>query len=259
MDVNSLLTYRFFFGALGLLLMVFYRRQSLNINLSALWRVTLLAALYDASAVTMVAGYNYMPTGVATTIQFSYPIFTPLLMFLLFRERLSWRTVAAIVLAVGGVVALTQCGEEHCAVRPLGVVLELIAGLTYAIYLVLVPVLKVGDMDSSKLTFYIFAMGAVLMMFWSVFTGGGVATAQLHDSYLLLNLVLLGLIPTALSNITLILALKRVGSTMSAILGALEPLTAMVVGIVVLGEPFTALVAVGFVAIIASVMLLTTA
>ena len=73
---------------------------------------------------------------------------------------------------------------------------------------------------------------------------------------MLLNLVLLGLIPTALSNITLILALKRIGSTLSAILGALEPLTAMCIGVLWLCEPFTLLTAAGAVAIIASVMLL---
>ncbi|MBQ2485197.1 MAG: DMT family transporter [Muribaculaceae bacterium] len=255
MSVNSMLSFRFLVGSIGLLAVVLYWRERLAISRGELWRVTLLAAFYVASAVTMVEGYKFMPSGVATTIQFSYPIFTPLIMFAVFRERMGWRTLLALVLAVLGVTALAQSDGGSGEIQMTGVVLELLAGLTYAIYLVMVPKMKLSHLSDGALTFWIFFMSMILMGLWTMLHGDLDAT-PLKDGYVLLNLVLLGLIPTALSNITLILALKRIGSTLSAILGALEPLTAMCIGVLWLCEPFTLLTAAGAVAIIASVMLL---
>ena len=95
----------------------------------------------------------------------------------------------------------------------------------------------------------------VYMAIFALFTGG---IQPIGNGLSLLSLIMLGLLPTALSNITLVLAIKRIGSTLTAVLGALEPLTAMTIGICAFGEPLTAVVAIGFFLIIASVMLLVT-
>jgi drug/metabolite transporter (DMT)-like permease len=52
------------------------------------------------------------------------------------------------------------------------------------------------------------------------------------------------------------MSLKRISSTMVAILGAFEPLTAMAIGIIVFGEPLTISVTAGFAMIISAVILL---
>ena len=197
-----------------------------------------------------------MPSGIATTLLFSYPVFTELIMLSFFHEKLSLRVVLAIALAVGGVVCLSNTGGsvEH-GFSVLGLAIELLAGLTYALYLVFVPVLKVRHLESTKLNFYVFFLGMVYMAIFAMFTGG---IQPVTNGLSLLSLIMLGLIPTALSNITLVLAIKRIGSTLTAVLGALEPLTAMTIGICAFGEPLTAVVAIGFFLIIASVMLLVT-
>ena len=248
--MGSMLTYRFIISTVCLLLMAVVCGQNVRINLKEFGQISILALLYDASAVTMIHGYEFMPSGIATTIQFSYPIFTPIIMFLVFKEKIGWRTILAIALAVLGVMALEGTSGTIAAV---GIVLELLAGLTYAIYLVLIPHMSIRRMDSSKLTFYVFLMSTVYMALYAMCIGG---LQPAPSASVWIWLFLLGLIPTAVSNITLTLSLKRIGSTLSAILGALEPLTAMVLGIAVMGEPFTVLIGVGFVAIIAAVMLL---
>lgn len=253
MNVGSMLTYRFIISTVCLLLMAVVCGQNVRINLKEFGQISILALLYDASAVTMIHGYEFMPSGIATTIQFSYPIFTPIIMFLVFKEKIGWRTILAIALAVLGVMALSSSEGTSGTIAAVGIVLELLAGLTYAIYLVLIPHMSIRTMDSSKLTFYVFLMSTVYMALYAMCIGG---LQPAPSASVWIWLFLLGLIPTAVSNITLTLSLKRIGSTLSAILGALEPLTAMVLGIVVMGEPFTALIGVGFVAIIAAVMLL---
>ena len=131
--------------------------------------------------------------------------------------------------------------------------MELIAGLTYAIYLVLVPVFKVNEVDSLSLTFWVFVISVFYLVVWALLTTGiqSVTTVDMG-----INLLLLAFLPTAVSNLTLIIGLRHIGSTLTSILGALEPFTAMVVGVLVFAEPFTLTVAIGFLCIVASVTIL---
>ena len=86
------------------------------------------------------------------------------------------------------------------------------------------------------------------------FTRGRIDPIETHSK--LINLFLLGLVPTAISNVTLIISLKQISSTMAAVLGVFEPMTAMCVGILLFGEPLTLPIVVGFVLIIVAVLIL---
>ena len=107
MDSLSLIVYRFFFGGIALLLLALFQRVSLRVSLKDIGQLLLLSCIYSVSALSLIEGYNYMPTGVATTLVFSYPVWTALLMAVFFRERLGMKTIASIVLAIVGVVLLS--------------------------------------------------------------------------------------------------------------------------------------------------------
>jgi drug/metabolite transporter (DMT)-like permease len=70
------------------------------------------------------------------------------------------------------------------------------------------------------------------------------------------NLVMLTLVPTIISNLTLVYSIKSIGSTLTSVLGALEPVTAVCVGVYAFGEPFTAGIAFGVALIIAAVTII---
>lgn len=255
MDTPSVMLYRFGFGALFVLAGLAAMRVDLSVTLAQLWRITALAALNAVAALTMVWGYRFMPSGPACTIQFSYPVFTVIIMMVFYHERLTLRTALAIVLAVLGVAALS--GIASCSFTSsmaVGVALELLAGLSYAVFLVMVPKLNLNGMPSLKVTFWVFVMSvAVLLVFTTLATGGIHAVS---GGRMLVTLLLLGFVPTALSNFTLIVGLKDIGSTLTSVLGALEPLTAMVVGVLVFHEDFGLASAVGLLLIVAAVTLL---
>ncbi|MGM9839336.1 MAG: DMT family transporter [Sodaliphilus sp.] len=254
MLTQSVLIYRFGLGTLFILLGMLAMKVSPRITWSQFWRIGVLAFFSMLGAVTLLYGYYYMPSGPATTIQFSYPVFTCVMMVLFFHERLTLKVVVAIVLAVLGVMMLSGVSlTDFRSVSIMGVGLELIAGLTYAIYLVLVPVFKVNEVDSLSLTFWVFVISVFYLVVWALLTTGiqPVTTVDMG-----INLLLLAFIPTAVSNLTLIIGLRHIGSTLTSILGALEPFTAMVVGVLVFAEPFTLTVAVGFLCIVASVTIL---
>ena len=68
--------------------------------------------------------------------------------------------------------------------------------------------------------------------------------------------MLLAIIPTIVSNLTLIEAIKYIGATRTSVLGAMEPVTAVVVGIAVFGETFTVSIAIGIMLIVSAVTII---
>ena len=67
------------------------------------------------------------------------------------------------------------------------------------------------------------------------------------------SLVLLAVLPTVVSNITLVLAVQNIGGTLTSVLGALEPLTAVCIGVLAFGEEFTFREGAGIFVILAAV------
>lgn len=106
-------------------------------------------------------------------------------------------------------------------------------------------------MKGLKMTFYVFLFGGILL-----FTGteiSGIGLQAIPDRTTLGNLVMLALVPTVISNLALVRAIKNIGSTLTSVLGAMEPVTAVCVGIAIFGEPFTRSIALGILLIISAV------
>ncbi len=253
MHLPSMMVYRFALGCLGILAVLLWKRTDMKVTIVELTEISLLALFYDVEALLMILGYNYMPSGVATTLVFSYPIWTELLMLLFFHERFSWTTIGAMTLAVVGVGCMSFPGGD-ADIQPLGVVIELAAGFSYALYMVSMPHMRVRHMGGLKLTFYVFLMGMVFFALFSFLFFDGVEMVKSTDMFV--NLLLLGVVSTALSNVTLIPAIEQIGATLTAILGAFEPLTAMIISILVFGDTLTPMICLGFVFIIGAVLML---
>ena len=256
METPSVLIYRFLFGSIFILAGLLYLHIDLKITLSDLWRLVVLAVLNDFTALTQFYSFQHIDSGAAITIFSVYPVFTCLIMVLFFHERLTLRTAIAIVLAVVGVgvVSGIDLGGGTEADLLEGMSLALAAGLSYSLYMVLVPVLGVDDMHSLKLTFYVFVLGLGFLLIFTPFTPAGIQ--PVGDWQVAATLLLLGLVPTAISNLTLIVGLRNIGRTLTSILGALEPPVAMTVGVLALGEKVTAVQVVGLVLIVLAVSII---
>lgn len=254
MPLPSLLVYRFGFGCLFMILIMLVNKQHLHIRWGDALRLSFLSLLYAISAVALISGYSYMPSGIATTLLFSYPVWTAIIMILFCHAKLTWQTALAILLSVAGVYFLSGVNSHGGISSAIGVLLELLSGLAYAIYMVAFPRMRISKMPSLKVNFYVFFMAMLILMLYSCFTTGGIQ--PIGSGHNLLSLLLLGLIPTTLSNVMLVMALKLIDSTHVAILGAFEPFTAIIVGILFLDEPLTAAVIIGVILILAAVFTL---
>lgn len=249
MHFESILFYRFALAALALGAILLLDKQSFRIEKREIPSLMLLALLYLMSAVFLFWGYKFMVSGVATTLHFMYPVLTTLIMMLFFREKKSVWRFAAIALAVTGVFFLSS-GDSSGTVTLLGIFIVLLSALGYALYLVTVSQLKVGQMKGLKLTFWVFLFSSLLLLIGIVPTSGVQSIPNLHTAG---NLVMLALIPTVISNLALVRAVKSIGSTLTSVLGAMEPVTAVCVGIFIFREAFTTGIGLGIGLIIAAV------
>ena len=255
MHSSSVLIYRYAFGCLAMLGMLMFHRTRMRLAFGDFLRILLLSSMYAVSSIALIEGYNYMASGIATTLLFSYPVWTLLLSVVFLKERLSLVTLLAIFIAIAGVFFLSGILDGGGSIKGLtGMFLVLLSGFLYAVYMVIFPRMRIREMPSLKLTFFIFFFAMLILTLYACFTRGRID--PIESSSQLINLFFLGLLPTAVSNITLIMSLKQISSTMAAVLGAFEPMTAMCVGILIFGEPFTIPIVIGFVLIIASVFIL---
>jgi len=254
MDFVSVLIYRFAISCIFIFPILLINHIRLSISRSEIWRMALLALFYCCSALFLFWSYHYMSSGKATTIHFMYPVFTSLIMVFFFHEHISWKTFVAILLAVAGVALLADDHSASSSISMIGLLIVLASGLYYAIYLVAVNQMKVRNMGSLELTFYVMLFGLFFLILIALIFGHGIGEIKSTSSFF--HLLSLALISTVFSNITLILAIKRLGSTRTAIMGAFEPLTAVCVGILFLHEEITTLSVLGIMGIIAAISLL---
>lgn len=252
MVFDSILFYRFLVAALAIGVFLILRKETFLITRKELPVLVLLGFLYSGSALFLFWGYNYLSSGIATTIHFLYPVFVTLIMIIIFHEKKSFWTIFAILLAITG-VALLSWGDGETKLSGTGIFIVILSAISYALYITGVNKSQVHAMKGLKLTFYVLLFGSVLFFFMGRIKG----TFQIiPDSSSYLNIFSLALVPTVISNLALVKAVKYIGSTLTSVLGAMEPLTAVCVGIILFHEPFTANLATGILCIITAVSLI---
>ena len=254
----TILFYRFGIASIVIAGIMLFQRISFRITFPELLRLTLLAFLSDGAALFLIAGYSYMPSGVATTLHFMYPVFTALTMMLFFHEPRRISTVLAITMAVAGLFVLSWTGQGEVAL--LGVVLEIISALCFALYLIRVNRSKISNMPPTKLTFYVMMLGALIFAATIIYERSEIEMAT-HFAVLpstrgWLNLIALSLVCTVITNLALVHAIKMIGPTITAVLGVLEPVTAILLGIVFMGESLTSPIVLGIMLIISAVLII---
>ena len=250
----SILSYRMLFASILVAVLMLIGRVSFATNLKELRWFAVLGFLYYGSAALLFQAYGGMASGLATTLHFMYPVSVTVIMALVYKQRPSVVTICAIILSLVG-VALLCLRESNTGVSSLlSILLVLLSGVCYAVYLVLVSTVKrINQQNSQKLTFYVLMFSGAFFML-STLQGGGLQIIPSASAGI--NLLLMATLPTLLSNLALVRSVKNIGSTLTSVLGAMEPLTAIIVGILVFDESLRGLMVVGIILILVSVSLI---
>lgn len=252
MGADSVLFYRYAFGLVMLGVMMLVQKQSFALRRCEVLPLVIMGLLFSFSSLTLFLSYNYMDAGIASTILFVYPVLVAILMAVFFKEKVSPITMISIALAFTGISLLYQ-GEGGQTLSLMGVTLVFISSLTYALYIIGVNRSVLKDMPIAKLTFYVLLFGLSVYVIRLKFCTQLDVVSQ---PVLWINPVCLALFPTVISLVAMTKSIHYIGSTPAAILGALEPLTAICCGVLVFGERLTPRIILGIVLILIAVTLI---
>lgn len=252
--------------------------ESFKVSRGELSTLTALGLLFVISSLTLYCSFLYLDSGVACSLLFVYPVMTAVLMAMLYGEKITKATAAAIALSLVGVFLLYK-GDGETVLSTVGVLLVMVSALSYALYIIVAnrasaPESELGtghsklskyiplphrvtihrlDMSAMKLSFYVLIVCAVSMVLFS-FT-----SAERHLMPLVTGRewgysLMLAIVPTVFSLVSMGIAVRIIGSTPTAIMGALEPLTAVVIGLTVFHEALTVNLVVGILLILTAVI-----
>ena len=253
LNANSVIFYRYALATLILAAIMVIQRKSFAVTRREFKVLLALGVLMAGSSLALYCSFNFMDAGIASTILFVYPVMVAVIMAVFFKEKVTPVTIVSIVLALSG-ISLLYKGGDGAVLSTVGVILVIISSLTYAVYIVVVNKSSLR-MSSVKLTFYVLFIGTIMIILYS-FTGDSARLQSITSVHSLFYALLLAVFPTVISLILMVIAVHNVGSTPTAVMGALEPITAVCIGVFVFGEVFTMRLAVGCLLILTAVTLI---
>lgn len=252
MSVDTVLFYRYSLAVIVLGIMMKFQKQSFAIKRVDVLPLCIMGLLFAFSSLFLFMSYNYMDAGIASTILFVYPVLVAIIMAVVFKEKVSPITMFSIALAFVGISMLCKSpGGQTLSL--VGITFVFLSSLSYAIYIVGVNRSSLKDMPIAKLTFYVLLFGLSVYVVRLQFC---TELQVIPTPMLWINAVSLAVFPTVISLVTMIKAIHYIGSTPTAILGALEPVTALFFGVLVFGEQLTPRIILGILMVITAVTLI---
>ena len=252
MTTDTVLFYRYSFAVIVLAVLMKIQGQSFALRKADILPLVIMGLLFSFSSLFLFLSYNYMDAGIASTILFVYPVMVAVIMGLFFKEKISTITVFSILLALSGIALLYQ-GDGGKPLSTLGGILVILSSLSYAIYIVGVNRSSLKDLPTTKLTFYAILFGLSVYIVRLNFCND---LQIIPSAWLWADVVALAILPTAVSLVCTALAIHYIGSTPTAILGALEPVTALFFGVLLFHERITPRIMVGILMILTAVTLI---
>lgn len=251
MTPDSVLFFRYMLAipVMGLMLWVRRGKGEFRISAQQSLKLFLMGLLMALSSLSLFLSYTYMDAGIASTLLFVYPIMVALIMAIGFGEKVSSSTGLCIVMALVG-IGLLYRGPDGSTISLSGTILVMVSSLTYAIYIIGVNQTKLRDMPTLKVIFYVLCSG-LFVFACKIFITDSFTAPRYYLSWL--NLLGLAILPTAVSFICTTSAIQLIGPTPTAILGALEPVTAVAIGVLLFGETLTPRIILGILLILLAV------
>ena len=251
-NTATVLSHRFGLAVILLAVIMLIKRIDFKVTRREFKVLFSLGILFAASSITYYQSFHFMDAGIASTILFVYPVMVAVIMALFFKEKVTSMPVMAIVLSLVG-IGLLYKGGAGVSLSVIGIVLCILSSLAYAIYIIVVNQSSI-QMSSFKVTFYAMLVCEITLILYS-FTSPELYLHMLPSPRAWSFAVWLSVVPTILSLVFMTVAVHHVGATPTAILGALEPLTAVTIGVIIFGETLTPRLVVGIIFILFAVML----
>lgn len=198
--------------------------------------------------IILTESYNYVDTGIATSLHFLYPLFVAILCCFFYGEKLKKKQILSLSFALVGIICFMSKGNGSL----FGYFLAIASGLTYAFYLVKMDKSGLVKMNALKLSFYLALFTTIEIFTMNLFMQEVVFKMDALSYGLLL---VLALSSSFLATVLLQKGVLLLGSTRASFICLLEPVTSMIVGILWLNEALTFNKGLGGLAIIISLII----
>jgi len=248
MDIT--LFYRFFFSALMVGGYLLYSRESFKINKKETLILAILGICYALSSEFLFLGYDFLTPGIASTVLFIYPIIVALIMLFFYKEKLTKLSGASLLLAFAGVIVLCLKGNG-LEINFAGLGIVMLSSLFYALYMVIVNKSNIR-VSGFKLTFFSMFFTSMFFMTKALMAN---ESFVIPSTEIFINFLIFAFLTTVISSLCLVFAIKYIGSTPVAILGALEPVVAVLISVLMFHEKFTPNLLIGITLILFGVTL----
>lgn len=233
----DVLSYRWGIAGIVLMIYAFVKKKTLRLlSWDEAWKVILLSVLRSITSITLLIGYANISSGIASTINFMYPIIVAICMMLFFGDRKSPVDIIAIAVSIFGVYLLASGNSLiiEGGDTTLGLTCSIISAFAFAAYYILMKQVRADKIEVVKLTTWIMMLSAIYFIICSFVFEGKLTLVTGGGNWM--YILGLALWSTMISNFTGVKAVRRIGPTLTSILGALQPVTAVILGVVFLHE-----------------------
>ncbi|SEW14262.1 Threonine/homoserine efflux transporter RhtA [Chryseobacterium wanjuense] len=249
-SLDITLFYRFLFSALMIGGYLLYSKESFSINKKEGLILAVLGMCYALSSEFLFLGYDFLTAGIASTVLFIYPVIVALIMFFFYKEKLNFISILSLLLAFAGVIVLCLKGKG-LEINYIGLGIVMLSSLFYALYIIIVNKSNI-KVSGFKLSFYSMLFTSGFFMIKALL---GKESFAIPSITLFFSFVVFAFLTTVVSTLCLVFAIKSIGSTPAAILGALEPVVAVLVSVLIFNEKFTFNLFLGITLILVGVIL----
>ena len=251
--INTLVL-RFLFSAFILLIYIRIKNINLYINKNQIKIILFMSICgYSITSILIFFSYKFIDVGIAGMIIHSYPLIVMILSIIFLKEKFRLKKLLCSMLTFIGIVLMIGV-KEKSSVNLIGVILAILAAISYAIYCIEADNKYIKYLNEYVVTFYVICVTTII----------GLVTGLLTNSFKkpigwmgIVLIIFIALFSTVISLIFFIKGVKIIGPINASILSALEPVTSLVLGVIVLGEKLSLNVVLGGLLIIFSMLLLS--
>jgi drug/metabolite transporter (DMT)-like permease len=240
-------------GTLVLALVVRLRGERFAVP-AGKWPVLIAAAAFNMFIWNIATSMAvlYIPSGHASVLAYTMPLWVALLGFLAFGQRLTPRLLAAILVGASAVVALMLPNFHSYARAPAGLFWGLFAGFSWAIGTFIVKRTAWPGMGVS-LTFWQAAISLPPTLLGALVIDG--LPRHWPSAKVLIAALYTGAVPMALGTASWFALVKLLPTQVAALSSIAIPIVAIVSGVLLLNEPLSALQAVAIASTVLSLWL----
>lgn len=247
---DAMLGWRFFVASVSLAPLALMQMKRLDICYKSIFKTFLYSSiLYSGSTYLYFIASEYIGTGLAMVIFFTYPIIVVMISWFYNRQKIGGIYFYSLVLIIVGLFCLIQ--NENVMFNLKGLGLAFGSAIFFAIYM-LVAKKDSANIPAALSTFFTVS-GSCFLFFVAAVAQDTFILPTSYESWF--YIIVLGLVSTTFPILLLLKSMVYISANRASILSVLEPVSVLIVGVLFLNEPINLIQCIGTALILLSAIL----